>query len=452
MLAADYIRKLISLNRADRALAFLHDIAGQLPREVNEEVVLHAANYTRLQQDKAAGNLSKAEERQLFTQLHNALLFIAGNLPSTIAAPVTGLQSAGLNIRLWLLRYRFVLVLVLWASALTGFLWLRSATKTGVPVQLDLTLSRVAFSAKSQTDMTIGQTFGALQLGQFSRVSLPAQRLRITGAAGVSRNYEASEGQIALRPGVEAEAAGFLAESVYLQSIGWQTDTRITITMPDNPEAAGGVIALDMQPGRARGIFNFQDSLLFECSQVAIDGVGDTFDADWAAGAVLTPPGEVMEALFEGRVDNLSVLLESPSGAAQPAMEKQHLPVDSVAFIRPLGNGEFASAIIGGDIRFVDSKNNTYRQIALQKGEFLQLAASRSMEIANLQWHNNIIRLQLAGIAGKLSSGPTLDTLRLQNPDLLAWLWHARPPVVALVLGVLLLVTASLLSMPMWRG
>ncbi|NUQ23214.1 MAG: hypothetical protein HUU34_04625 [Saprospiraceae bacterium] len=446
MQAADYIRKLISINRTDAALAFLHEISGQLAPEVNEEVVLHAANYARLQQDKIEGTLSKQDEKLLFTQLHNALLYVAGALPPHIEAPVAGIQVAGLDIQVFLLRYRLPILLALWGLVILSALWLQSKPKPDVPVRLDLTLNRLAFTAKESTDFEVDQSISTLQISQFGTVSLPARRLRISDQEGNARSYDVSEGQIELSPANGNDESGFILDHVFLQSIAWEAHSRVTLTMPENQEEAGGVIALDIQSGKAAGVLNFQDSLAFECSQLEIKGLNEALSVDWASGVLFVPPGEAAELHFSGRSDNLSLLLESTENN-QPAVEKQHLPIDSVAFIRPLGNGEFTSSILRADIQFVDKKNQPYRRLSLKSGEFLKLASAKALEIVSIQWHENAIQVQLAGRAGLLSAGPTLDTLQIQNPGYISWWWQFHPlQVIAVVVLLTGLTTASRLT------
>ncbi|MBK8705348.1 MAG: hypothetical protein IPN33_18455 [Saprospiraceae bacterium] len=440
MQAADYIRKLISINRTDAALAFLREIAGQLAPEVNEEVVLHAADYARPQQDKRDGNLSKQDEKLLFTQLHNALLYVAGALPSHIDAPVAGFQVARLDLQVFLHRYRLPILLALWGLVILSALWLQSKPKPDVPVRVDMTLNRLAFTAKESTDFDVDQAFGAFQISHFEMISLPARRLRLGDEGGSTRTYEVGEGQIEMSHAYGNDESNLILESVYLQSISWEANSRVTITMPESQEEAGGVIALDIQPGSASGIVNFQDSLSFECSFVDLKGLGEMQSVDWASGVIFVPHGEAAELRFSGRGDNLSLLFESPANNRR-AVEKQHLSIDSVAFIRPLGNGEFTSSIQRADIQFVDKQNQPYRRLSLKNGEFLRLASAKSLEIVSLQWHENAIQVQLAGRAGLLSAGPTLDTLQIQNPGYISWWWQYHP--LSAIAAVILLAGCS---------
>ena len=439
MLLADYIRRLIAVNRTETALSVLRQYTEPVDESLYRQVVLHSGNFSRIRADKEKGNLSKADEHLFFSRLNNALLDIADELPDGKAIEVSPGDKAGLATRLFLLRYRVWLLLAFWASLSGLGLWLQSQYRHPVQIALDIQANRASFSTINDNEMAPGQSFPSVELGKFSQMEIPANHFELRrGLSGPPIAYPLESGLMRLEPIPGNESSLFLEEATLIGLI-IPRRTQLTLTVPDEEATDEFYLSLDFKPGNIKGTFSYQDSVLIQGSYLYLDGLGgsrEAIDLGWISA--FAPAGSPYEITFQGNKDHSYLTLEPEKGEGISIQEKR-IRIDSLSFIRPINGTSATSSIIEGSIQFLSKRNHSYREARLAEQDFLRLLDYESLEATSLKLGRGYLHLRLAGEVGKVYCGPNLEQLALQNPGILEWLWYNRPEWIFGGLGLSIL-------------
>jgi hypothetical protein len=451
--ASEYIKKLIAVNQTGKALSTLTGLFEKLGPERVREVILHSANFAKLKEDKAKGNLSREEEKLALNRLHNSVLEIAESLPADILIEVDKLERSRVNLRYFLLRNRMWILGGIWILIIGLGALLFSVPKSRVQVELEMAVSRAAFVTRSEGDFQLNRKFLSIQIDNFSEVVIPAKEIFLEDQTGAAFTFDVSESGPAKILPAQGSEPGIFFDSPTLQGLEIEPNTMLALTVPEQEDEGEPVIRLDVNPGRIKGAIAFQDSLNIEINHASLEGLGDG-DAPgyvaWAAGTVRVPAGEAFQVKFSGSAGPFLCIFE-PEGISAHVIDKQNLYIDSLSFVRPEGRGEAKSSILQGNVRFLNNKNRPYDNFSLERHDYLRLSGIERLQLTSMTLSEKDIRMKLTGTTGQVLSGANLLELKSQNPSVLFWIWRNFPvgPVVIILLSALL--SIGLINRPFRR-
>lgn len=432
MNAKAYVQRLISVNQTAKALEILRKLTESLEEEIHQEVLVHSGNYARLLEDHTKGVLSKEEEKIQLTRLQASLLVIAGQLPAEAMVEVPSGELAGLQIKAFAVRKRGILMLI-WALLIIALLaFLVYQPHIGIVIQANIKADRLTFRTIGSNAFAFEQPISSLQIGQFDEAFIPAQQITLTeNPESPPKPYFVTNGLLEVDAANEGESS-ILINDAWLQQLECAQPTQFVFTVPDE-ETATPAIVVDAQPGKITGNIVFQDSLLFEGSNVLLKGLSSApaYPLMWGQAKVIATGQDALEMTFKGSEAPLLLLIE-PRMNAQ-VLKQQRIQIDSAGFIRSEGQGTIKSSIKAAEIQLITSKNSIYQKINLNEHDFLRLLGYKMLEVVSLSLSGNAIEIQLAGKIDRLFTGATPEQLRLRNPSWLSWIWHNQPFLLLLL-------------------
>jgi len=431
------LNQLLGKDHLREVLEILQNESIDLGKELEEEILLISAKFTRIERQELLGTVERQQINIELNRIREALVKIVQTIPPN-ADTLLALQK-----RQKRRKQFFWVTFVIYLLIVAILLFFAFQPKKDIRIEAQLLVEQVSFRHKEGAYAFNGRALSALHIYNYAKLETTGRNLIIDGDANDQgkNNDPHSARELTIEPYPDVAGVGVNLGSVVVEEFSIPTLALLTLIHPKNKLEPFQLNISNESP--LVGHLSYADKLDITAENADLTVEGQQYDLF----------GPTLLHLFAEQGKAHEIKMESYPGTLTLDMylldslllNAKGLLVSEISFYKSVEQLA-VSSIIEGEVHLNEVGKNPLEAIPLGEGETLNLIGASSLSLDRLTIDMQGIHLSFTGKVQTIESGRNEE---IRNPLKIRWFWHNQP---WWVMGFLIpFVGIPLLLHALWR-